>query len=128
MHAFRVRCAAAERHGPAYPDLSANGATGVGPGNGRAHARFAVKDPHDLTPEERRVTSSAPAAARTAVGLRSERGPVLFAVMLCTGLVALDSTIIATAVPSVVAGLGGFAQFPWLFSIYLLTQAVTVPL
>jgi EmrB/QacA subfamily drug resistance transporter len=74
------------------------------------------------------VTSSAPAAARTAVGLRSERGPVLFAVMLCTGLVALDSTIIATAVPSVVADLGGFAQFPWLFSIYLLTQAVTVPL
>ncbi|MDT7572063.1 MAG: hypothetical protein QOE05_2237 [Actinomycetota bacterium] len=74
------------------------------------------------------MTSSAPAAARSAVGLRSERGPVLFAVMLCTGLVALDSTIIATAVPSVVADLGGFAQFPWLFSIYLLTQAVTVPL
>jgi EmrB/QacA subfamily drug resistance transporter len=74
------------------------------------------------------VTSSAPPAARTAVGLRSERGPVLFAVMLCIALVALDSTIIATAVPSVVADLGGFAQFPWLFSIYLLTQAVTVPL
>jgi EmrB/QacA subfamily drug resistance transporter len=62
------------------------------------------------------------------VGLRSERGPVLAAIMLCVSLVALDSTIIATAVPSVVADLGGFAQFPWLFSIYLLTQAVTVPL
>ena len=74
------------------------------------------------------MTSTAPAAARTAVGLRSERGPVLFAVMLCVALVALDSTIIATAVPSVIADLGGFAQFPWLFSIYLLTQAVTVPL
>ncbi len=48
--------------------------------------------------------------------------------MLATGLVALDSTIIATAVPSVVSDLGGFAQYPWLFSIYLLTQAVTVPL
>jgi EmrB/QacA subfamily drug resistance transporter len=48
--------------------------------------------------------------------------------MLCTGLVAIDSTIIATAVPSVVSDLGGFSQFPWLFSIYLLTQAVTVPL
>jgi EmrB/QacA subfamily drug resistance transporter len=87
-------------------------------------------------PEELPVTShvsgAAPAddgpAAPAGVGLRSERGPVLFAVMLCTGLVALDSTIIATAVPSVVADLGGFAQFPWLFSIYLLTQAVTVPL
>src|SRR3954465_11583235 len=61
------------------------------------------------------------------VGFRSERGPVLIAVMLSTGLVALDSTIIATAVPSVVSDLGGFAQFPWLFSIYLLTQAVTAP-
>ena len=62
------------------------------------------------------------------VGFRSERGPVLAAVMLSTALVALDSTIIATAVPSVVKDLGGFSQFPWLFSIYLLTQAVTVPL
>jgi MFS family permease len=53
---------------------------------------------------------------------------VLAALMLSTGLVALDSTIIATAVPSVVHDLGGFSYFPWLFSVYLLTQAVTVPL
>ncbi|GAA4669270.1 MULTISPECIES: MDR family MFS transporter [Amycolatopsis] len=66
--------------------------------------------------------------AVSGVGLRSERGPVLVAIMLSTGLVALDSTIIATAVPSVVRDLGGFSQFPWLFSVYLLTQAVTVPL
>src|SRR3981189_2241400 len=65
---------------------------------------------------------------RTGVGFRSDRGPVLAAIMLSTGLVALDSTIIATAVPSIVRDLGGFSQFPWLFSIYLLTQAVTVPL
>ena len=48
--------------------------------------------------------------------------------MLCTALVALDSTIIATAVPSIVTDLGGFSQFPWLFSIYLLAQAVSVPI
>ncbi|GAB3826913.1 MFS transporter [Dactylosporangium cerinum] len=65
---------------------------------------------------------------RKAVGLRSERGPVLASVMLTTALVALDSTIIATAVPSVVRDVGGFSQFPWLFSVYLLTQAVTTPL
>jgi EmrB/QacA subfamily drug resistance transporter len=47
--------------------------------------------------------------------------------MLSTGLVAIDATVIATAVPSVVAELGGFAEFPWLFSVYLLAQAVTVP-
>jgi EmrB/QacA subfamily drug resistance transporter len=65
--------------------------------------------------------------ARSNVGLRSERGPVLIALMLATALVAIDSTIIATAVPSIVSNIGGFAQFPWLFSIYLLAQAVTVP-
>jgi multidrug resistance protein len=47
--------------------------------------------------------------------------------MLTTGLVAIDATILATAVPTIVKDLGGFAQFPWLFSIYLLAQAVTVP-
>ena len=68
-----------------------------------------------------------PAVTRASVGLRSERGPVLGAIMLSTGLIALDSTIIATAVPSIVDDLGGFSSFPWLFSVYLLAQAVTVP-
>jgi EmrB/QacA subfamily drug resistance transporter len=76
------------------------------------------------------TTPAAGTGTRTAkgVGFGSDRGPVLAAIMLSTGLVALDSTIIATAVPSVVRDLGGFSQFPWLFSIYLLTQAVTVPI
>ncbi|WP_235347334.1 MFS transporter [Arthrobacter sp. SPG23] len=47
--------------------------------------------------------------------------------MLSTGLVAIDSTIVATAVPSIVHDIGGFASFPWLFSAYLLAQAVSVP-
>ena len=61
------------------------------------------------------------------VGFRSERGPILVSLMLSTSLVALDSTIVATAVPSIVDDLGGFAEFPWLFSVYLLAQAVSVP-
>lgn len=65
---------------------------------------------------------------RASVGLRSERGPILLSVMLSTGLVAIDSTILATAVPAIVDDLGGFTQFPWLFSIYLLAQAVAVPI
>jgi EmrB/QacA subfamily drug resistance transporter len=47
--------------------------------------------------------------------------------MLSTGLIAIDSTILATAVPSIVHDLGGFVSFPWLFSVYLLAQAVSVP-
>ena len=70
----------------------------------------------------------APVITRASVGLRSERGPVLLGVMLSMGLIAIDATILATAVPSVVDDLGGFSQFPWLFSIFLLTQAVTVPI
>jgi EmrB/QacA subfamily drug resistance transporter len=70
----------------------------------------------------------APEITRASVGLRSERGPILLGVMLSMGLIAIDATILATAVPSVVNDLGGFSQFPWLFSIFLLTQAVTVPI
>ena len=71
---------------------------------------------------------SAPEITRASVGLRSERGPILLAVMLSIGLVAIDSTILAAAVPSIVDDLGGFTSFPWLFSIYLLAQAVSVPI
>ena len=66
-------------------------------------------------------------APADAVGLRSERGPILLALMVSTGLIAIDATILATAVPSIVRDLGGFSQFPWLFSVYLLAQAVSVP-
>jgi EmrB/QacA subfamily drug resistance transporter len=65
---------------------------------------------------------------RASVGLRSERGPTLAAVMITIGLIALESTVLATAVPTIVSDLGGYTQFPWLFSAYLLTQAATVPI
>ena len=29
--------------------------------------------------------------------------------------------------PSIVASVGGFSSFPWLFSVYVLAQAVSVP-
>lgn len=66
--------------------------------------------------------------ASDGVGFRSKRGPILIALMLSTGLVAIDSTIVATAVPSIVEDIGGFSSFPWLFSAYLLAQAVSVPI
>ncbi|TPX06107.1 MFS transporter [Schumannella luteola] len=92
--------------------------------------RIRVSDTHPeparrhLEPGSAAVSGAAPVAG---VGLRSERGPILLALMLSTGLIAIDSTILATAVPTITRELGGFAQFPWLFSIYLLAQAVAVP-
>ena len=74
------------------------------------------------------TTSADTRVSRASVGLRSERGPVLLSVMLSTGLVAIDATILAAAVPAVVRDLGGLTQFPWLFSVYLLAQAVSVPI
>lgn len=79
----------------------------------------------DLQPDGSHTATTA--VRRRDVGFRSERGPVLLAVMLSTALVALDQTIVATAVPSIVDDLGGFREFPWLFSVYLLAQAATVP-
>jgi EmrB/QacA subfamily drug resistance transporter len=74
------------------------------------------------------VSSPAPARVpRSEVGLRSTRGPVLLAVMLSTGLVAIDATILAAAVPAVVRDVGGLTQFPWLFSVYVLAQAISIP-
>ncbi len=74
------------------------------------------------------MTQSALRPTRASVGLRSERGPILGSVMLSIALVAIDATILATAVPAIVTDLGGFTQFPWMFSAYLLTQAISTPI
>ncbi|MFG3101590.1 MFS transporter [Streptomyces sp. NPDC048182] len=55
------------------------------------------------------------------------RGAVVAALMLAMALAALDSTIVATAVPQIVGDLGGFSLFSWLFSGYLLAVTVTLP-
>lgn len=56
------------------------------------------------------------------------RNWVLVALMLTMMLAAMDSTIVATAIPQIVGDLGGFSLFSWLFSIYLLIQTITIPL
>jgi EmrB/QacA subfamily drug resistance transporter len=48
--------------------------------------------------------------------------------MLATLLAALDQTIVATALPRIVADLHGFAHLSWVVTAYLLTSTVTVPL
>lgn len=53
--------------------------------------------------------------------------PVVVSLMLSMALVALDATIVSTAVPQIVGDLGGFSLFSWLFSGYLLAVTVTLP-
>jgi EmrB/QacA subfamily drug resistance transporter len=63
-----------------------------------------------------------------ATAARSGRGQVLAGLMLVIALAAMDSAIVATVVPPIVNDLGGFSLFPWLFSVYLLAQAASVPI
>ncbi|WP_414451941.1 MFS transporter [Burkholderia sp. 22PA0099] len=43
-------------------------------------------------------------------------------------LVALDQTVVSTALPSIVADLHGFEYYAWIASAYLLASVVTVPI
>lgn len=45
-----------------------------------------------------------------------------------TFLAAIEATIVATAIPTVIQQLGGLAHYSWVFSAYILTSTVTVPL
>src|SRR5881397_2773283 len=53
---------------------------------------------------------------------------VTIALMLGMFLAALDTTIVGTAMPSIVGKLGGITLYSWVFSAYLLTSTTTVPI
>lgn len=57
----------------------------------------------------------------------SRRAFIVAALMLAMFLAAMEATVVATAMPSIVATLGGFAEFTWVFSLYLLTQTAVIP-
>src|SRR5215510_8967425 len=52
----------------------------------------------------------------------------LAGVVLATFLAAMESTVVATAMPTVVSSLGGLDIYSWVFSGFLLTSTVTMPL
>jgi len=53
---------------------------------------------------------------------------ILVGIMLSVFLAAMESTVVATAMPTVVRSLGGIQIYSWVFSGFLLTQTVTMPL
>lgn len=53
---------------------------------------------------------------------------VTIGLMLGMFLAALDTTIVGTAMPSIVGKLGGITLYSWVFSAYLLTSTTTVPI
>jgi EmrB/QacA subfamily drug resistance transporter len=58
---------------------------------------------------------------------QGRRGMVLAACLIATFMAAVESTIVATIIPTIVGELGGFSLFTWVFTVYLLTQAVSIP-
>src|SRR5699024_6219919 len=57
---------------------------------------------------------------------RTNRPIILASVMLGMFLSAIEATIVATAMPSIVADLEHFSLYSWVFSAYLLSSSATV--
>src|SRR5512133_1019593 len=49
-------------------------------------------------------------------------------IMLSLFLASMESTVVATAMPTIVGQLGGLEHYSWVFSAYMLTSTTTVPL
>src|SRR5215470_9032431 len=58
---------------------------------------------------------------------KRRRRVVTAGVMLGMFLAALEATVVGTAMPTVIASLGGLDRYSWVFSAYLLASTVTVP-
>jgi EmrB/QacA subfamily drug resistance transporter len=58
----------------------------------------------------------------------ARRRAITAGLLLGMSLGALEATVIGTAMPTVIAALGGLAHYSWVFSAYLLTSTASVPI
>src|SRR5213593_1293415 len=58
----------------------------------------------------------------------SRRTAITAGLLLGMTLAALEATVVSTAMPTVIATLGGLAHYSWVFSAYLLTSTASVPI
>ena len=71
-------------------------------------------------------TTTKNAAAGSARKKQTKKPLVLASVMLAMFMGAIEATIVSTAMPAIVADLGGFTLYSWVFSAYLLMNSITV--
>ena len=57
--------------------------------------------------------------------LTTHRALVLAAVIAANFMIAIEATIVSTAMPQIAAELGGLALYSWVFAAFLLTQTAT---
>jgi MFS family permease len=60
--------------------------------------------------------------------LATHRPLVLAAVMAANFMIAIEATIVSTAMPQIAADLGGLGLYSWVFAAFLLTQTATTVL
>jgi EmrB/QacA subfamily drug resistance transporter len=53
---------------------------------------------------------------------------VTIGIMFSVFMASMESTVVATAMPTIVSQLGGLEYYSWVFSAYMLTSTTTVPL
>lgn len=58
----------------------------------------------------------------------SKKRSITIAVMVAMFLGAVEGTVVTTAVPTIVRDLNGFELISWVFSLYLLTSAISTPI
>jgi len=73
-------------------------------------------------------SATPPVAADTPSLSTARRRWILAACCVAVFMVSVESSIVATATPSVVGALGGFEYVSWVFAAYLLAQAVAIPI
>ncbi|MGK4006845.1 MDR family MFS transporter [Sorangium sp. So ce1036] len=59
---------------------------------------------------------------------KTHRGLTVLGLILALAMAALESTVVATAMPTVIGDLGGIHQYAWVTTAYLLTSSVLVPI
>lgn len=60
--------------------------------------------------------------------MKTHRPLTVAALLLSMSLAAMEATVVATAMPTVISDLGGLAVYGWVGAAYLLASTVTVPL
>jgi EmrB/QacA subfamily drug resistance transporter len=70
---------------------------------------------------------SVSAGAQTLEMSKGRRMAVTAGVMTGMFLAALEATVVGTAMPTVIASLRGLNHYSWVFSAYLITSTITVP-
>lgn len=58
----------------------------------------------------------------------SRKQKIVIALMVAMSLAAFEGTVVAIAIPTIVKNLNGFELVSWVFSLYLLTAAVSTPI